>query len=106
MTVGVKDVFANSILNHLRGGATWTAPATLAAQIHTGDPGAAGTTNLSQHTVRHTLGFAAAAGGAIAQTGATPEWVIASLAAPTSETISHYSVWDNITAGAGAFLWS
>lgn len=85
---------ANKILDHFRGGTSWTQPAGIYVQLHTGDPGSAGTANLSANTTRVRVNFSAAASGAIALTGTAPQWT-----ASATETISHLSFWDASTAG-------
>jgi hypothetical protein len=95
MTVGLHTAnLANKILDHFRGGTAWTQPSGIYAQLHTGDPGSAGTANQSAVTTRIRVNFAAAASGAIAETGTAPVWTMT-----TTETISHLSFWDAITAG-------
>lgn len=100
MAVGFAPALANSILDHFRGGASWTAPVAVYVKLHTGSPGAAGTTNAAGETTRKavTLG-SAASGGALANT-AQIQWTAVS----TAETYSHASLWDAVTAGT--FLWS
>jgi hypothetical protein len=83
------------------GGTAFTAPATTAVKLHTGDPGAAGTANASANTTRPALTWSAASAGSKAITSTLPSW--ASWAAGT-ETISHMGVWDSTTAGN--FLYS
>lgn len=111
MTLGLAATnLANAWLNTLRGGGagtSYTAPAALYIKLHTGDPGAAATSNASQHTTRQAITFGAAAANSTVQQIAisnTPSWTIASLTSPTTETISHISMWDNVSAGN--FLWS
>ena len=76
------------------------AVAVVAVKLHTGDPGAAGTTAASANTTRNAITFSAASAGSMSLS-ATTSW--ASWAAGT-ETISHLSIWDSTTAGN--FLWS
>lgn len=100
MTVGLSTAnLANRILDHLTGGSAWSQPAGLYVQLHTGDPGAAGTANAASTSTRSAATFAAAVTGAIALNGTLPSWSMAA-----SETISHISVWD--ASSAGNFLWS
>lgn len=68
-------------------------------QLHTGDPGAAGTANVAGNNTRKTMAFAAAAAGSKA-TNADITWTGVS----TSETYTHVSLWD--AAAAGNYLWS
>jgi hypothetical protein len=64
-------------------------------KLHTGDPGAAGTSNAATETTRKQVTFGSvAASGAISNTAAV-EW----LAVSTTETYSHVSLWSASTAG-------
>lgn len=101
MTTGLSTTnLANAWLNTIRGGGngvTFTAPATLFVQLHTADPGAAGTTSVANASTRNAVTFGAAATGAIA---------LATLSAFTgtaTETISHFSVWSASSAGTFYF---
>lgn len=77
MTRGLSAAnLANAWLDSMRGagnGSNFTAPATLYAQLHTGDPGSAGTSNVSSTTARQLMGFGAASAGAISLT-TQPSW--------------------------------
>lgn len=100
MTVGFASSTANSWLGVLGNGAsagtTYTALAGNYGQLHTADPGAAGTTSISVgSTTRVAVGLAAASAGARALTGTAPVWTNGG----TSETISHISLWSASTAG-------
>jgi hypothetical protein len=102
VTVGLSAAnLANKWLDMLAGTA-FTAPAASAVKLHTGDPGAAGTSNNSAETTRKSLTWSAAAAGSKAITTTLPTWVWAA----GTETISHISVWDSVTTGAGNFLFS
>lgn len=90
---------ANKILDHLRGGTTWTAPGGIYVKLYVGDPGSAGTSNASVVTTRSQATYAAAASGAIAITGTSPSWNMTA-----TETITHVAAWDASTSGN--FLWS
>jgi hypothetical protein len=101
MAVGLHSVnLANKWLDMLAGTA-FTAPTSANMKLHTADPGAAGTTAASAETLRKALTWSAASGGSKAIAATLPSWT--SWAAGT-ETISHATVWDNITAGV--FLYS
>lgn len=104
MTVGLSVVnLANAWLNTMRGGGngvSFTAPAALYVQLHVGDPGGAGTANVSAgSTTRVAVTEGAAAGGAIAQSGTSPAWTNGG----TSETLTHISVWSAATGGTFYF---
>lgn len=101
MTVGLAaTTLANKWLDML-GGTAFTAPATTAAKLHTGDPGAAGTANASSVTTRPAITWAAAAAGSKAMNN-TPSW--ATWAGTNGEVVTHISVWD--ATSAGNFLFS
>lgn len=82
------------ILDHLTGRASWTAPSTVYIKLHTGDAGEDGTNNAAANTSRKSASWSAASSGSIA-TSATLEWTNVS----NTETYSHWSAWDNSTAG-------
>lgn len=93
MTVGLSTAHANGILNLYRG-TTYTAPTNVFLKLHTADPGAAGTTAASAETTRKQLTFAAPSSAAIVASAVSwTAW------AAGSETITHFSIWDNLTAG-------
>lgn len=101
MTAGLHAVnLANRWLDML-GATAFTAPATTYAKLHTGDPGSAGTANASAETTRKALTWAVAAAGSKSIAATLPTWTTWAAGA---ETISHVSVWDNLTAGN--FLYS
>ena len=70
----------------------------LYVQLHTGSPGAAGTSNVSTHTTRVEAVFATApSAGSISNTTAV---IFAGIAVtPATETITHVSFWDAATNG-------
>jgi hypothetical protein len=82
------------ILDHLTGTTAWTAPSGAYAQLHTGDPGETGASNVATETTRKAVTFSSAASGAIASS-ATVEWT--NVAA--TETLTHWSLWDASTSG-------
>lgn len=82
------------ILDHTTGRASWTAPTTVYLKLHTGDPGEDGTSNAATETTRQSVAFSAAASGSIGSS-ATVSWTNVS----TTETYSHWSMWDASTAG-------
>lgn len=95
---GISTYLANALGNAIRGGGagtSYTAPAAKYIQLHTGDPGSAGTSNISVgSTTRVAATSGAASGGAIALTN-SPSWTNGG----TSETLTHLAVWSAITAG-------
>lgn len=93
MAYGVVTAsFANPMLNAVKGvsfvlSATWI-------QLHTGDPSAAGTANLSAVTTRQQATFASASGGAIALASPPSPFLMTA-----SETITALSIWSASTGG-------
>lgn len=102
MTLGLHTVnTANAWLNTIRGGGagtTFTALAAIYVDLHTADPGAAGTTSRAALavTTRPAATLGAASSGAVAITGTNPVWTAQ---AGSNETVSHISVWAAATAG-------
>jgi hypothetical protein len=95
MTVGIAAAVANADLNRFRNTAGAALGATIYVQLHTADPGAAGTTGVSAgSTTRNAITWNAASAGSM---------TLATLSAwtngGTSETISHVSLWDASTSG-------
>ena len=82
------------ILEHTTGKTAWTIPSNVYVKLHTGDAGEAGTTNAATETTRKVAAWSAASSGSIA-TSATLEWT--NVAA--TETYSHWSLWDDVSAG-------
>jgi hypothetical protein len=101
MTWGLSATnLANPWLNSMRGagnGTSFTAPATLFDQLHTGDPGASGTANVSSVTTRVATGWAAASVGSMAMSGTSPAW--ATWAGTNAEVVFGVSTWSASTAG-------
>lgn len=63
-------------------------------KLHTGDPGEDALNNAATEATRKVVTWAAAASGSIA-TNSIAEWMNVS----TTETYSHWSLWDALTAG-------
>lgn len=91
---------ANKWLNML-GATAFTAPAATYVQLHTGAPGAAGTTTVSSVTTRPAVTWGSASAGSISANN-TPTW--SSWAGTNGETVTDISVWD--AASSGNFLFS
>jgi hypothetical protein len=97
--MSISNYAENKILEHTTGKTAWTMPTTVYVKLHTGDPGEAATSNAATETTRKSAAWATASSGSIA-TSATLEWT--NVAA--TETITHWSLWDNSTAGNA--LWT
>lgn len=99
MADGFSITFADALLGVLSGTAP-TTYSTVYIGLHTGDPGTAGTSNVSAGSAtRESVSFGTPASGAIA-TSATVSWTNAG----TSETITDLSVWS--AASSGTFITS
>ena len=93
MATGLSAYLANNFLNAL-GNATAYSVATPYIKLHVGDPGVNGTTNPAVETTRKSVSFAAANAGAIASDADITWTNIAG-----SEDATHFTAWDNLTAG-------
>lgn len=82
------------ILEHTTGKTAWTMPTNVYVKLHTADAGEDGTSSAATEDTRKVAAWATASSGAIA-TSATLEWTNVS----TTETYSHWSLWDAVTAG-------
>lgn len=71
-------------------------PDPIYVQLHTGDPGSAGTSNVSSETTRKAVDLAAASGGA-RTSEAVAEWDPISLSG--TENLTHVSYWSASSAG-------
>lgn len=88
MAVGLSVAAANSQLDSLVGTYTFV-------QLHTGDPGSAGTANVATENTRVQATFGSASGGEVTTT-ADIEW----LDVPAAEDFTHFSLWTLVTAGS------
>jgi hypothetical protein len=94
--MSLSNYAEDAFLNHIRGGATFTAPSGVYAKLHLGDPGEAGTSNAATEATRKAITFAAASGGSMVSTGSpAASWTNVS----TTETYTHVSFWDASSAG-------
>lgn len=104
MALGLSATIANDFLEWLcNASATSAAPTNIWIQLHTADPGAAGTTAVAGNATRKdlTAAMGTAAGGAITNTAAIT-WTTGEV--DTSEDYTHWSLWD--ASSAGTFLCS
>lgn len=90
--VGLATTHANNLLNVYRG--TNFTGITLYAQLHTGDPGSAGTSNVSGNTNRYALTFNVASAGSLSLASAPTSWAMTG-----TEALSHISFWDASSSG-------
>lgn len=97
MAYGTNPVIADEILDSLLSGAAWTPPAGCYVQLHTGDPGVAGTANISSYTTRTAVTWNSASGG-LKSVAATVQ-VTASWSGTSGEQVTGLSFWDSVTGG-------
>lgn len=95
---GISAYLANKFLDCLVNASGFNIAAVY-IQLHTGDPGSAGTSNVAGNNTRKSISEAAAASGSKAS-NADITWTSVS----TSETYSYVSLWDASTLGN--YLWS
>lgn len=100
MAVGYSTYTATELLDAICNNGSF-AVAQAYIQLHTGDPGAAGTSNVAGNATRKAVSFGAASAGAIANDAAL-EWSTGEV--DTSEDYTHFTLWD--ASSAGNFLWS
>jgi len=96
MAVGLASAQAAAILDAIGNAANYTAPTAFWIQLHTADPGAAGTTALAGNATRKQVSFGAASGGAISNDAAVT-WTSGEV--DTAEDYTHWSAWTASTAG-------
>ena len=98
MAVGMSEFLCDSWLNALCN-ATSFSVTTVYMKLHTGDPGAAGSSNAATETTRKSVSFGApaapAAGVVTISNDAQVQWTSIS----GSQDATHYSLWDDPTAG-------
>lgn len=99
MATGLSATVSNDFLEWIfNASAVASAPAVPWIQLHTADPGSAGTTAVAGNATRKDLSAAmgTAASGAITNTAAIT-WTTGEV--DTSEDYTHWSLWDASTAG-------
>lgn len=102
MAVGTSQTLNNNWLNTIKStGTSYNVAGSIYVQLHTANPGSAGTTSVSSTTTRQAITFTAATTGVLSSSN-TPQWT--SWAGTNGEVVSHISIWDASTSGN--FLWS
>lgn len=98
MALGLSSAIANDILDALcTNSALTTLPVTeFWIQLHTNDPGSAGTTAVAGNATRKQVTFGTASGGAVSNTSAV-SWTTGEV--DTSEDYTHWSAWTASTSG-------
>ncbi len=103
MATGMAPTIANTVLDGLGNNGTVTSLQVAQAyiQLHTADPGAAGTTAIAGNATRKTVSFSAASGGTLTNDAAIT-WSTSEV--DTTEDYTHFTLWT--ASSAGTFLWS
>jgi hypothetical protein len=96
MAVGLASTQAAGILDALGNATNYTAPTAFWIQLHTADPGAAGTTAIAGNATRKSVSFGLASGGLISNDVAVT-W--SSGEVDTSEDYTHWTAWTLVSAG-------
>lgn len=91
--MSISDYAENELLDAVFNNGSF-AVANTYVKLHTGDPGEDCTGNAATHTTRVEATWGAASSGAVANDAAVTFTTLAA-----TETISHISIWDNLTAG-------
>lgn len=91
MATGASAAGANTMLDALAAAFPWV-------KLHTGDPGAAGTSNAATETTRKQATWAAASGGSVANSAILSWTNIAG-----SQDASHFSAWSASSGGTFGF---
>lgn len=92
MADGIAAAMANSMLTTLT-----TSPASSFVQLHTADPGTAGTTAVSSVTTRPAVTWASPSAGSVAANGTLPSWT--SWAGTNGQSQTDTSYWTASTSG-------
>jgi len=100
MAYSFSSTLTNALLNVLNGTTiatnAYTTSGNVYLQLHTADPGTAGTTSVSVgSTTRVVVAFGTASSGTVTMTTSNPQWTNGG----TSETITAISIWTASTAG-------
>jgi hypothetical protein len=92
--MSLSNFLETALCNHLRGGTAYTQPTNLYVKLHLGDAGEAGTANAAAETTRIEVTFGAPSDGVMLN-DAEVLWEAVS----TTESYTHFSVWDDVSAG-------
>lgn len=91
--MSLSDYAENAIVDAICNNTSF-AVAQVYVKLHIGDPGETGTSNAAAETTRKAASFGAASGG-VGTSDALLEWTNVA----GTETISHVSFWDHVSAG-------
>lgn len=96
--MSIANYLENKLLDTLRN-VSYSASGTY-IKLHISDPGEACTSGAAAVTTRVEVAWNAASSGALTSSN-TPQWTNYA----ETETVSHISIWDTSTDGAGNALW-
>ena len=96
MAVGLSPATANAFLYALGNATNYTADAAIWIQLHTADPGSAGTTAIAGNATRKQISFGTASGGLMSNDTALT-WTTGEV--DTAEDYTHWTAWSASTAG-------
>lgn len=99
MAVGFSATIANELLDAMLNSDAYDGPTNIYVQLHTGDPGAAGTSNVATEADRVEVTFGAASGG-ICSNDAQVQWI----GVAGAEDYTHLSLWS--ASSGGTFMGS
>lgn len=101
---GFSNFLENELLDHVFGGAAYTAPGTIYMGLNTADPGETGANELSATNgyARVAVAFGTSSSGTISNTAAET-WTASG---GNWTPVTHFSLWDNATVGAGNNLFN
>ena len=87
------------LLNVVFNATAYAGQSTLYVQLHTGDPGEAGTSNVASEPTRKSVTFGNATGTAPTQVAndSAPSWT--NYPGSVTENVNYVSLWDAVTAG-------
>jgi hypothetical protein len=96
VTLGPAAATANALLDAIGNATNYTADAAFWVQLHTAEPGAAGTTAVAGNATRKQVSFGTPAGGVMAN-DTTVTWTTGEV--DTAEDYTHFSGWSLVTGG-------
>lgn len=95
MTVGLAPAIAQALLDALLNGVSYVNSVGVFVQLHIGDPGVAGTTNVATNNTRKSASFGAAGANGVCSNDAEILWS----SVPAAEDYTHASVWTLVSGG-------
>jgi hypothetical protein len=97
MPLSLSATTINAVLASILNGTAFTPTGPLYVQLHTGDPGTAGTANVAGNSTRLSTGTMSTPAAGQSTNNAAINWTAAQVT--TSETYSYVSLWTAATGG-------